>query len=159
MSDELSTNGAGDALNLALRRLQRLMASRRRYASQAEAAGVSLSQQAVLVLRAVAEGETRPVADVARAARMDVGAVSRQLRKLEDEQLVVRSPSPTNASVVLVEATPAGREVARQFDAAGAQHLENALDDWRPEDRQLLGDLLLRLVDDLQQTPYAPLSR
>ena len=120
MSDGSSTyaaNGEGDALNVALRRLQRLMASRGRYTSQAEAAGVSLPQQAVLVLRAVAEGDSRPVADVARAARMDVGAVSRQLRKLEDEELVRRTPSQTNASVVLVEATSEGAGVIQRLPA------------------------------------------
>ncbi|HEV8296827.1 MAG TPA: hypothetical protein VGQ20_06020, partial [Acidimicrobiales bacterium] len=68
-----------DELSLGLHRLQRLLASRRVFSRLAEASGVELSQQAIQVLRALSEDGPRPVADVARVAHMDLGAVSRQL--------------------------------------------------------------------------------
>ena len=144
----------GEALGLALQRLQRLLSSRRVQSSWAAAAGLSLPQQAVQVLRTLGAEPARPVADVARAARMDVGAVSRQLRKLEDADLARRAASPSNASIVLVEATEAGRELAARYEDVRDRQLADALVDWTEEDRAQLGDLLLRFVDDLQRTPY-----
>jgi DNA-binding MarR family transcriptional regulator len=136
----------------AIRDLQRLRSSRRVHAALADATGVDLSQQAVQVLGAL--DETRPVAQLARAARMDVGAVSRQLRTLEDAGYVTKTPSPDNASVVLVAATPQGREAASRIAASRNDHLARAVERWSAADRATLAALLRRLVDDLQATPY-----
>ena len=141
-------------ISLGIRRLQRLLASRRVYSNLAAVAGVALSQQALQVLSALAADQPQSVADVARAAHMDVAAVSRQLGALEDERLVRRSTSATNASVVFVEATARGRRMVSQLEAVRTRHLREALGEWTPADREALGRLLLRLVDDLPQTPY-----
>lgn len=143
------------AVRLGIARLQRLLSSRRVHSGMAAAAGVTLSQQALQVLRALADQPPRPVTDVARAARMDNGAVSRQLKVLEDDGLARRQTSPTHGSVVLVEATPAGRRVNQRYERVRGGQLSRALEDWTSEERQDLGRLLVRLVDDLQTTPYA----
>lgn len=143
-----------ESLALALQRLQRLLSSRRVQSSWATAAGVPLPQQAIQVLRTLGDEPPRPVADVARAARMDVGAVSRQLRKLAEAGLARREASPHNGSVVLVEATPAGVDLARRYEDVGDRQLADALAGWSDHDRERLGQLLLRFVDDLQRTPY-----
>lgn len=140
------------AIAEAMRDLQRLRASRRVHAALSEAAGVDLSQQAVQVLAAL-DG-TMPVAQLAHAARMDVGAVSRQVRALETEAYVRKAPSRDNGSVVLVTATPRGRAAARRIAAIRNDHLGRALAGWDPTERQQLATLLQRLVDDLQATPY-----
>lgn len=140
------------AIAEAMRDLQRLRASRKVHAALADATGVALSQQAVQVLSAL-DG-TVPVARLAHAARMDVGAVSRQLRGLEDDGYVTRTPSADNASVVLVSATARGRDVAARIAASRNDHLARALADWSDADRRALATLLRRLVDDLQATPY-----
>jgi DNA-binding MarR family transcriptional regulator len=142
------------AVRLGITRLQRLLSSRRVHSGMASAAGVTLSQQALQVLRALAEHPAQAVSDVARAARMDNGAVSRQLKVLEDEGLVERRASPTHGSIVLVEATPAGRRVNRRYERVRNGQLSRALEDWTSEERRDLGRLLVRLVDDLQTTPY-----
>jgi len=136
----------------AMRDLQRLRASRKVHAALADATGVELSQQAVQVLSAL--DDTRPVAQLAQAARMDVGAVSRQLRTLESDGYVVKRPSPDNASVVLVTATAKGRAVAARIGEVRNDHLVRALADWSTRDREALAALLHRLVEDLQATPY-----
>jgi DNA-binding MarR family transcriptional regulator len=145
-----------DALNVALERLRRLMGSRSVFARQAEAAAVDLPQQAVQVLATLAGQPPRAVAEVARAARMDVGAVSRQLRILEDAGLASRRASPTNGTVVLTAATRAGEELAGRFRQVGSLQLERALAGWSQPDREQLGRLMLRFVDDLVRTPYEP---
>lgn len=141
-------------VRLGLTRLQRMLSSRRINGEMAEAAGVHLSQQSIEVLRALGDSEPMPVGDVARAARMDTGAVSRQLRSLEEAGLVDRRASATHGSVVLVQATPTGRRLAHRYERLRAAHLSIALADWEPAERRELGTLLLRLVDDLSRTPY-----
>lgn len=148
VDDQLAT------VRLGLTRLGRLLSSRRVHVGMAGAAGVSLSEQAMNVLRALGDRDPISVGDLARAARMDTGAVSRQVRVLEAEGLVVRRTSPQHRSIVLVEATPDGREVARRFERVRNAQLTRALSDWSDEERELLGTLLVRLVDDLLSTPY-----
>jgi len=142
------------SVRLGLTRLQRLLSSRRVHAGMAGAARVALPQQAMNVLRALGDREPLPVGDLARAARMDTGAVSRQVRVLEEEGLVERRSSPQHGSIVLVVATPEGRSMAQRFERVRNAQLSRALADWTPAERNQLGELMLRLVDDLQATPY-----
>lgn len=132
--------------------LQRLRASKQVHAGLMSAAGLDLSQQAVQVLTAIGDGGS--VADVARAARMDMGAVSRQLKVLEDDGMVTRAASPDNGSVVLVTLTAAGRRTIRRVTSVRDAHLAEALGNWSSADLCTLGELLQRLVDDLQSVPY-----
>jgi DNA-binding MarR family transcriptional regulator len=147
------SDGADSDLRLGLHRLQRLLSSRRVFSNVAAAAGVDLSQQCAEVLTALGDDGPRPVADVARQARMDVAAVSRQLHTLEARELVRRRPSPNHRSVVLVEATARGKRVARQIDGVRRRHLDDALASWSAEERSAFGARLLQFVDDLQHTP------
>jgi DNA-binding MarR family transcriptional regulator len=143
-----------DDLRLGLHRLQRLLSSRRVFSNLAAAAGVDVSQQAAEVLAALSDGGASTVAEVARRARMDVAAVSRQLHALEAGQLARRKPSPDHGSVVLVEATTRGKKVAQRIDAVRRAQLERTLSDWSAEERARFGALLVRFVDDLQRTPF-----
>jgi DNA-binding MarR family transcriptional regulator len=143
-----------ESVRLGLHRLQRLLASRRSSSALAVAAGVDLPQQVVQVLQVLHDGEARSVADLARMARMDGAAVSRQVRALEERGLVRRRPSPTHGRIVLIEPTADGLESARRLHELRNRHLNDALAGWDPAERDTLGRLLLRLVDDLQGTPH-----
>jgi DNA-binding MarR family transcriptional regulator len=85
---------------------------------------------------------------------MDVGAASRQLRLLDEAGLTERSPSPDNASVVLVRVSARGAELAERLHQVESRHMRDALAEWTAAEREQLGELLVRLVDDLQRTPY-----
>jgi DNA-binding MarR family transcriptional regulator len=150
----MTTATATTQIDEGLHRLGRLLASRRVFSQLAAAAGVELSQQAVQVLRVLDRHQARSVAEVARAARMDVGAVSRQLATLQERGLASRRPSRAHGSVVLVTATPRGERVVARVSAVQGRHLREALAEWSEDDRAQLGQLLGRLVDDLQHTPY-----
>lgn len=143
-----------EAVRLGLHRLQRLLASRRASSALATAAGVELPQQEVQVLQVLADGSARSVSDLARLARMDAGAVSRQVRALENRGLVERRSSPNHGRIVLVTPTASGLDAARRVKERRDRQLVDALRDWTPEDRTSLGRLLLRLTDDLQATPH-----
>ena len=143
-----------DELRQGLDRMQRMLGSRRIQTRLTEVSGVELSQQAMQVLRVLPAGEKFPVADVARRARMDVGAVSRQIRALEAAEFVARESSPDHGSVVLVQATDAGIDVLRRVEAVQRRHLDEALATWSDAQRAELGRLMSRFVEDLQRTPY-----
>jgi DNA-binding MarR family transcriptional regulator len=145
--------GTRDEIGLGLHRLQRLLSSRRVASRLAEIAGVDLSQQAIEVLRALGDGGARPIADVARRAHMDLGAVSRQLSALEEQRFVRRRASSGNGGAT-VEATAAGRRAAARVEAVRARHLHDVLADWTVEEREQFGHLLVRFVDTLARTPY-----
>ncbi len=143
-------------VQLGLQRLQRLLRSRRPWAALAATAAIDLPEQEMQVLLVLADGRPRSIADVARLAGMDAAAVSRQVRGLEDRGLVTRRPSPGHGRVVLIEPTEEGRRCTRQVQGLRARHLADTLASWSPEDRETLGRLLVRLVDDLERTPYRP---
>jgi DNA-binding MarR family transcriptional regulator len=143
-----------DELRQGLDRMQRMLGSRRVQARLTEVSGVELSQQAIQVLRVLPEGQQHPVADVARRARMDVGAVSRQVRVLEEAGLVAREASPDHGSVVLVSATDRGAAALARVEQVQRRHLDEALAEWSNAQRAELGRLMSRLVEDLQRTPY-----
>lgn len=145
-------------MRLGISRLQRMLSSRRINAGMAGAAGVDLSQQSIEVLRALGSNDPMPVGELARAARMDTGAVSRQLKTLTDLGLVERRASEHHGSIVLVVGTRKGRALAARYERVRSAQLSRALADWEPEERIQLGRLMLRLVDDLQSTPYLELD-
>ena len=145
------------SLRTGLRRMQRLHASRRIFASMAGAAGADLTQQGVDILSVLADGAARPIGEVARLARMDAGAVSRQLNRLEDDGYV-RRDGATRGSVVLVTATKRGRALLDKVEAVRNDQLQRALSGWTLEEQAELGRLLVRLADDLQSAAYLPVQ-
>jgi DNA-binding MarR family transcriptional regulator len=137
-----------------LHRLQRLLGSRRPWAALGHAAGVDLAQQEIQVLQVLHDGEARSMADLARLARMDAAAVSRQVRALEERGLVVRRPSPVHGRIVFISPSEEGLATARRLHDLRDRHLVDALAAWDPGERDALGRLMIRLVDDLERTPY-----
>ena len=143
-----------EGVRLGLHRLQRLLSSRRSWSTLADAAGSDLPQQVLQVLQILRDGEARSMADLARLARMDAAAVSRQVRVLEDRGLVARRQSPHHGRIVLIEPTSDGLTLARRLYDLNTNHLVDALSSWTSDEREALGSLLVRLVDDLQRTPH-----
>jgi DNA-binding MarR family transcriptional regulator len=144
-----------DSLRTGLRRMQRLLASRRIFASMAGAAGAEVTQQGVDILTALADGAARPIGEVARLARLDGGAVSRQITRLETDGYV-RREGARRGSVVLVTATRRGRTLLEKVEAVRSDQLQRALSGWTADEQAELGRLLVRLADDLQGAAYLP---
>ena len=142
-----------DDLQTSLLRLGRLLASRQAASRLVEVAGIQVSQQGVALLRALRREGRVPAAELAAAAGMDLGAVSRQVRLLEQAGLVSRSAHPDDGRVVLLELTDRGRTTAEHVHAISARHLETALADWSDTERTALAASLDRLVHDLRATP------
>lgn len=144
--------GVADDLLVAIQRLGRLMGSRQVSTRIAEAADAEISQQGVQILRSLLRHGELPIAGVAAAAHMDISAVSRQLRPLEEAGLVARGTSKQDGRVALVALTDLGRTVAERIRRVGVRHLEASVQGWSKADKKQLTLLMTRLVDDMQRT-------
>src|SRR3712207_3150325 len=142
-----------EELTTSLHRLGRLLASRQISSRITTAAGVEVSQQGSALLRVLLRSGQQSVNALAAAAGMDLGAVSRQVRLLEDAGAVVRSNDPADGRVALLELTAEGRRIAERIRSVGIRHLEAALAGWSDTEERQLADLLRRFVDDLRATP------
>ena len=142
----------------ALESLFRLNASRAVHARQAAAAGVVISQPGFDLLRRIQEDGPLSLSELARLTAMDPAATGRQIRQLEEDGLVARSPSDTDRRVTVVRVTPRGAEVRRRLTEVRDSHMEDVLEAWSARDRAALARLLGRLVDDLRSVRFRNVS-
>jgi DNA-binding MarR family transcriptional regulator len=152
----VANTDAVDELMPALQRLGRLLASRQVASRIITVAGVEVTQQGMTLLRVLLRDGRQSIATLAASAAMDLGAVSRQARLLEEAGAVRRSRSPDDGRVALLDLTAKGRRIAQRIRAVSVQHLEDALRDWSDADQRVLATLMQRLVQDLVATPVRP---
>lgn len=152
----MATTEPVEELMVALQRLGRLLGSRQVASRIITVAGVDVSQQGMTLLRVLLREGRQSIATLAETAAMDLGAVSRQLRLLEQSGAVQRSRSPDDGRVALVELTATGRRIAERIRDVSVRHLEAALGAWSADDERTLARLMQRLVDDLVATPVRP---
>lgn len=152
----MANTDAIEELMVALQRMGRLLASRQVAARIITVAGVDVTQQSTTLLRVLLRDGKQSIATLATAAAMDLGAVSRQVRLLEQARAVRRSRSRHDARVALLELTAEGRRIAERIRAVSVRHLEEALHGWSDDDERTLARLMERLVDDLVATPVRP---
>jgi DNA-binding MarR family transcriptional regulator len=147
----------GDSVQQIQRHLElllRMSASRRVYANQADAAGVSMSQPAYVLLRRISQDGPLPMGELARRTHMDAGATARQVGQLERDGLVRRYASPEDGRVNLVVATPAGQRVHQRVAAVLHRHMVDVLARWPERDRKEFANLMGRFVEDLRASNY-----
>lgn len=156
MTGHVAGSDPVEEVMVALQRMGRLLASRQVAARITTVAGVEVTQQGVTLLRVLLRDGTQSIATLATTAAMDLGAVSRQVRLLEQDGAVRRSRSRDDARVALLELTVRGRRIAERIRVVTVRHLEEALHGWSDDDEQTLARLMERLVDDLVATPVRP---
>jgi DNA-binding MarR family transcriptional regulator len=84
------------------------------------------------------------------------GAITQRLDRLEEKGLITRERSVNDGRAVVVTLTAAGRTA---LDDALPDHLDTErrlLDGLPPDDRELLADLLRRLLVALGRVPQEP---
>jgi DNA-binding MarR family transcriptional regulator len=98
------------------------------------------------------DGEQRCSALAARAG-VDVSVVSRQVAALERAGYVARRPDPSDGRASLFSLTPAGSAALATTRAERAHWASAALSGWDEQDAERLGELLDRLLADLEAAP------
>jgi DNA-binding MarR family transcriptional regulator len=151
----MANEASGDvaAAERALERLFRLTANRRMQSKQTAAVGADVSRAGYAVLRCLESGEMS-LGDLARDCAMDPAAAGRQVKLLEDDGLLSRTPSVDDARVTVVRLTGDGRKVYRRIVQFRTDYMAEVLGSWPASDRATLARLVDRLVDDLQSVPF-----
>jgi DNA-binding MarR family transcriptional regulator len=142
----------------AIQDLFRLGSSRRIHQQQMTAAGATLSPQGLRLLERVLEVELATPGQLASKLDLDPAVVTRLLRQLEEAGLIDRRPSPTDGRVTTVEATAEGRAAFERVRDVIWDQVRRTLAEWPDGEIEDLAGLLERLVHDVQQHPYQPLS-
>ena len=102
------------------------------------------------MLRRIAEHQPR-LTELAELLNVDLSAVSRQVRQLEDRGLVARSADPDDRRAAMLSLTAEGKEALAEFRASQRRRMAELLEGWSRADRAALATLLTRLADDLER--------
>jgi DNA-binding MarR family transcriptional regulator len=102
------------------------------------------------LVRALRCHDAMRVSDLAIAVELDASTVSRQIKQLEDKNIVERTTDPADGRASLVRLTGYGEEHMRAAFHRRFLRIKNALDPWSDADRQQLKTLLTRLAHDLR---------
>lgn len=150
MADEIA------AAEQALERLFRLTVNRKVHTRQTAAVGSDVTRAGYAVLRCIDQAGELTLGHVARECSMDPAAAGRQVRALEEEGFVVRTPGEGDGRVTVVRLTDRGRDVYRRIVDVRTTHMNEVLSSWSKTDRATLARLVDRLVDDLKSIPFRP---
>ena len=90
---------------------------------------------------------------LARAVMVTSGAMTKQLDRLEDANLLYRMPDPDDRRGILIGLTPRGRELIDQVILAHIAHEHDLLAGLTPDERDTLAALLRKLLLSLGDAP------
>ncbi|WP_069167231.1 MarR family winged helix-turn-helix transcriptional regulator [Nocardia altamirensis] len=112
--------------------------------------GIPLDRPGLTVLVTLRmAGEPLRVGEIATRMQVVGPHVTRHLHELERRGLVRRVTDPSDQRARLIELTAEGSGAASRYLESMVDWFTDALVDWSDEDRQTLGRLLSRFVDDL----------
>jgi DNA-binding MarR family transcriptional regulator len=86
---------------------------------------------------------------VAQVLGLDASTVSRHVKQLEDRGLLERTDDPDDRRASRVDVSDLGRSTLAEGFALRRQVISAALEEWSPEEREVLRGLVQRLVESL----------
>ncbi len=135
---------ADESVGYLMRRIMTLLAQR--VDQEMEPAGLTNAQW--IPLLKIYMGHASTVAELAREAHMDAGAMTRMLDRLENKDLCKRVRNAEDRRVVNVELTDAGREAAQRIPAILCDVQNAHLKGFTQEEWQMLKGLLRRMLEN-----------
>jgi len=138
---------SGSALGLLLRQTRDAMWARME--QELAAAGHDLTFSQFMAIKKLAAG-IASVTDLARAADLNPGAMTRLLDKLEARGLLVREADPADRRALHIHLTDAGIAMWRDIDQCGQRVRERAMRGMDDATRTQLTRLIEQVRDNLQ---------
>ncbi|MGW2327806.1 MarR family winged helix-turn-helix transcriptional regulator [Streptomyces sp. NPDC001700] len=133
-----------------LTQLSNVLNRGRMFEQAATAAGISLERPAVAVLSILKmAGQPLRIGEIADRMQVAGPHATRQVQGLEQRGLVHRIADPHDQRARLIDLTPEGASTADRYMRTVLGWFTDALAHWPAQDRQDLGRLLGRMVDDL----------
>lgn len=136
----------GSTLGLLFRQVRDAMWAR--MADELARSGHDLTFSQYITLKKLAEG-TAGASDLARAAELNPGAMTRLLDKLEAKGLLAREADPGDRRALHIHLTDAGRTIWRDIDQCGLRVRDAALAGMSDHERNTLTALMERVRDNL----------
>ncbi|WP_240126086.1 MarR family winged helix-turn-helix transcriptional regulator [Thermomonas alba] len=136
----------GSALGLLFRQVRDAMWTRME--RELAAAGHALTFSQYIVIRQLADGSAN-VTDLARAAHLNPGAMTRLLDKLEARGILTRAVDPNDRRALHIHLTQVGYAMWRDIQQCGARVRERALRGMDEATRAQLTRLLEQARDNL----------
>lgn len=145
--EPLSVEPAQDGLLQAGRLVKLVFTSLLRHVdARMQPMALTAMQWEPLLLLALGRADT--VAGLARECRVDCGAMTRMLDRLEQKQLLQRQRSDIDRRVVNLRLTDKGRSVAEVIPRIVREELQRHLCDFSSQELHMLNGLLTRMVDN-----------
>ncbi len=119
-----------------------------RMAHELSRLGHDLTFSQYITLKKLAAG-TRGVTELARAADLNPGAMTRLLDRLEEKGLVVRTADASDRRALNIEFTEAGDAIWKDIHRCGKRVLGIAMDGMDQDERDQLHRLLTQVRDNL----------
>ena len=141
------------ALGILLRQTRDAMWAR--MAVELDKLGHDLTFSQYITLKKLAAGNAS-VTDLARAAEVNPGAMTRLLDKLEARGLIVRVADPSDRRALDIRLTEAGTIIWQDINQCGMRVREFAMQGMTDGERQQLTDLLVRVRDNLSTPTPRP---
>jgi len=141
------------ALGILLRQARDAMWAR--MATELDKLGHDLTFSQYITLKKLAMGNAS-VTDLARAAEVNPGAMTRLLDKLEARGLIVRVADPSDRRALDIRLTEAGNLIWQDVNQCGMRVRELAMQGMTEAERQQLTDLLARIRDNLSRPDPTP---
>jgi len=117
----------------------------------------ALDRAAYVILRLLQKDGPQNVSALAHRLNLDGSTVTRQVTALQSDGLVDRRPDPTDGRGTVIEPTALGLKQVEAVRAARRSLYGTILQDWTPQDRAKLAEMLERLsaaLDDHVRTPH-----
>jgi DNA-binding MarR family transcriptional regulator len=143
---QIPTTCTGSTLGLLFRQVRDAMWAR--MADELARSGHDLTFSQYITLKKLATG-TASVTDLARAAEVNPGAMTRLLDKLEAKGVVTREADPDDRRALYIRLTDAGNVIWRDIDQCGLRVRDAALAGLDDHERTILTALLERVRDNL----------
>lgn len=140
---------SGASLGLLFRQLRDAMWARMKL--ELAQVGHDLTFSQYVTLKKLAIGTTG-VTDLARAAELNPGAMTRLLDRLEAKGLVARTADPTDRRALNIHLTDAGQAIWQDINKCGERVRERAMAGMSDDERSVLTALLERARDNLNST-------
>jgi DNA-binding MarR family transcriptional regulator len=140
---------SGATLGLLFRQLRDAMWAR--MAEELATLGHELTFSQYITLKKLADG-TAGVTDLARAAEVNPGAMTRLLDKLEARGLISRVADADDRRAINIHLTDAGLVIWQDINQCGMRVRERAMQGMSEADREQLTRLLTRVRDNLSPT-------
>lgn len=137
---------AGSTLGLLFRQVRDAMWARMEL--ELGSAGLDLTFSQFITLKKLASG-TASVTDLARAADLNPGAMTRLLDKLEAKGLIERVADPTDRRALHIHLTDAGASIWHEMDQCGRRVRDRALQGMDEATRLQMTRLLEQVRDNL----------